>query len=45
MIQVIPAQDITLSHLAKLLGLTITYDLQFFTEYLSDLLTINDLQR
>lgn len=45
MLQVIPAQDITLSQLTKLVGLTITYEPQFFSEWLYDLPEISDVER
>jgi len=37
MVQLIPAQDITLSQLTELFGLTITADNQFFTEWMDNL--------
>jgi len=45
MLQVIPAQDITLSQLTELSGLTITYDAQFFTEWLQNLPEITNLEK
>lgn len=45
MLQVIPAQDITLSQLTELSGLTITYNAQFFTEWLNNLPEITDLEK
>lgn len=45
MLQVLPAQDITLSQLTELVGLTITYDQQFFSEWLNDLPEISNVER
>jgi predicted type IV restriction endonuclease len=45
MLQVIPAQNITLSQLTELSGLTITYNAQFFTEWLNNLAEITDLEK
>ena len=45
MVQVIQAQDITLSQLTELFGLTITYDEHFFTEWQDNLPEITDLEK
>lgn len=45
MLQVIPAQDITLSQLTELSGLTITYNDQFFTEWLDNLPEITNIEK
>lgn len=45
MVQVIQAQDITLSQLTELFGLTITYDNHFFTEWRHNLPELTDLEK
>ena len=45
MTQVIQAQDITLEQLTQLFGLTITYDHQFFPEWLNNLPEITDFEK
>lgn len=45
MVQVTQAQDISLSQLTELFGLTITYDAQFFTEWLDKRLELTDLEK
>ncbi|MBE9127211.1 MULTISPECIES: type I restriction endonuclease [unclassified Coleofasciculus] len=42
---IIQAQDITLSQLTELFGLTITYDDQFFTEWLDNLPELTDIEK
>jgi len=44
MVQLIPAQDITLSQLTELFGLTITADDQFFTEWMDNLPELTDIE-
>lgn len=45
MLQIIPAQDITLSQLIEIFGLTITDDDNFFPEWLNNLPEITDLEK
>ena len=45
MLQVIPAQNITLSQLTEISGLTITYNDQFFTEWLDNLPEITNIEK
>ena len=45
MVQLIPAQDITLSQLTELFGLTITADEQFFTEWMDNLPELTDIEK
>ena len=44
MVQLIPAQDITLSQLTELFGLTNTADDQFFTEWMDNLPELTDIE-
>ncbi|MBD1809946.1 restriction endonuclease subunit R [Microcoleus sp. FACHB-SPT15] len=45
MVQLIPAQDINLSQLTELFGLTITADEQFFTEWMDNLPELTDIEK
>jgi hypothetical protein len=45
MVQLIPAQDITLSQLTELFGLTVTADDQFFIEWLNNLPELTDIEK
>ena len=45
MVQLIPAQDITLSQLTELFDLTITADDQFFTEWMDNLPELTDIEK
>jgi hypothetical protein len=45
MVQVIQAQDITLEQLIEFLGLTLTYDPQFFTEWSDNLPELTDFEK
>jgi hypothetical protein len=45
MVQVIQAQDINLEQLIENFGLTITYDEQFFTEWLDNLPKLTDFEK
>ncbi|MCA1994107.1 MAG: restriction endonuclease subunit R [Coleofasciculus sp. S288] len=45
MVQVIQAQDITLEQLTEIFGLTITYNDQFFTEWLDNLPELTDQEK
>jgi hypothetical protein len=45
MVQLIPAQDVTLSQLTELFGLTITCDDQLFTEWLENLPKLTNQER
>ena len=45
MVQLIPAQDITLSQLTELFGLTNTADDQFFTEWMDNLPELTDQEK
>ncbi|HEY9794963.1 MAG TPA: hypothetical protein V6D30_04920 [Leptolyngbyaceae cyanobacterium] len=45
MVQVIQAHDITLEQLIELFGLTITYEEQFFTEWLDNLPEVTDSEK
>lgn len=45
MVEVIQAQDITLEQLTDLFGLTISYDAQFFNEWLDNLPELTNLEK